>query len=146
MLTASDVLVLSSALVSQNLEVAAAMREAYSQATILASVRTPAERAFLEALNLRLVKAGLLPVLPVDEQDGAGFEEHLKAVSKAHGPVRVTAMFFGAELVPELLRQQAFIRVNVTPRMLKGFLNAMGSLVEKLVSDLAGAFATAHSA
>jgi hypothetical protein len=145
-LTASDVLVLSSALVSQNLEVAAAMREAYSQATILASVRTPAERAFLEALNLRLVKAGLLPVLPVDEQDGAGFEEHLKAVSKAHGPVRVTAMFFGAELVPELLRQQAFIRVNVTPRMLKGFLNAMGSLVEKLVSDLAGAFATAHSA
>jgi acetate kinase len=142
-LTASDVLALSSVLVSQDLEVAAAMRKAYSQATILAVVRNSAQRTFINGLNLRLKAAGLGEVIPVDEQDQAGFKAQVEKVRKAHGAVQVTAMLYG-ELVPELLKE--YNLVNVTPRMLKGFLNAMGSLVEKLVSDLAAAFATAKSA
>ena len=145
-LTASDVFVLGNDLLLQDHRAAAGIRQAYSQTTITAIVRTPAERALLVKLNLLLAKEGLLPVIPVDAQNPAELQALLDRVHHEHGSVRPTALLYGSETIPELLRHQIPNQITVTQRMLAGFLSVMGSLMQKLESDLASVFATAKSA
>ena len=145
-LSASDVFVLGSNLFLNDHRAAAGIRQAYPQTTIVAIVRTPAQRALLEELNLRLAKEGFLPVLPVDANQPAELAVHLKKVRDLHSTVRPMALLYGAETIPELLKQQIPNQVTVTQRMLNGFLTAMDSMVAKLVGDLAARFATARSA
>ena len=145
-LTASDVFVLGRDLFLHDHRAAVGIRQAYSQTTITAIVRTPAERALLDELNLRLAKESLLPILPVGEDNPAELAAHLNQVRTAHGTVRPMALLYGAETIPVALKQQLPNQMTITQRMLKGFLAAMDALVAKLVNDLATRFATARSA
>jgi glucose-6-phosphate isomerase len=141
--TASDVFVLGHGFFSQDHRVAAGLREVYPATTIVAIVNTAGERAFLEELNLRLAKEGLLPVLATGPESPAELRAHL---AKVQGTVRATALLYSAESIPSALKQQLPNTVIVTSRMLKGFLNAIDMLVSGLVKDLKAQFAMARSA
>jgi|GEM_PF-1546 len=141
--TASDVFVLGHGFFSQDPRVAAGLREVYPATTIVAIVQTAGERAFLEELNLRLAKEGLPPILVTGPESPAELKAHL---DKVQGTVRATALLYSAESVPVALRQQIPNTLPVTPRMLKGFLNAVDVLVSALVADIQAQFAMAKSA
>jgi hypothetical protein len=141
--TASDVFVLGHGFFSQDHRVAAGLREVYPATTLVAIVQTAGERAFLDELNLRRAKAGLLPVLATGPESSAELKAHL---AKVRGTVRATALLYSAESVPSALKHQLPNTVVVTPRMLKGFLNAVDMLVSDLVRDLKAQFAMAQSA
>jgi hypothetical protein len=141
--TASDVFVLGHGFFSQDHRVAAGLREVYPATTIVAIVNTAGERAFLEELNLRLAKEGLLPILATGPESPAELKAHL---AKVQGTIRATALLYSAESIPSALKQQLPNTVIVTSRMLKGFLNAIDMLVNGLVKDLKAQFAMARSA
>ncbi|MFH0985734.1 MAG: hypothetical protein V1882_09425 [Candidatus Omnitrophota bacterium] len=141
---ALDVFVLGHEFFSQDHRVAVGVRQVYSATPIIAIVKTAGERAFLKELNLRLAKEKLLPILAADSKDPSELKAHLASVKG--GAVRATALLYAAETVPVELVDQIPNTETVTPRMLKGFLNAVDMLVSGLVSDLRGQFAVAHSA
>jgi len=141
--TNSDVFVLGHGFFSQDYRVAAGVREVYPATTLVAIVKTAGERAFLKELNLRLAKEGLLPILAAGSESSEELRTHLATI---RGTVRATALLYGSEIVPAILKKQLPNTVVVTPRMLKGFLNAVDMLVNGIVSDLEAQFATARSA
>jgi len=141
--TASDVFVLGHGFFSQDYRVAAGVREIYSATTLVAIVNTAGERAFLKELNLRLAKEGLLPILAAGSETSEELRAHLATV---RGTVRATALLYGSETIPEMLKHHIPNTVVVTSRMLSGFLNAVDMLVSGIVSDLQARFAMARSA
>jgi phosphomannomutase len=140
---ASDVFVLGHEFFSQDYRVAAGLREVYPATTIVAIVKTAGERAFLEKLNLRLAKEGLLPILATGSESSAELKAHL---ARVRGTVRATALLYSAETIPLALKQQIPNTMVVTPRMLNGFLSSVDMLVSGLVKDLQAQFALAKSA
>jgi two-component system response regulator CpxR len=141
--TASDVFVLGHEFFSQDFRLAAGMREVYPGTLIVAIVNTTGEREFLKELNLRLAKKGQLPILAAGAKNPNELKAHLNSV---RGFVRATALLYGAETVPDALKQQLPNTVVVTQKMLGGFLNVIDSLVTGLVHDLQAQFAMAKSA
>ena len=139
----SDVFILGHGFFSQDLRVAAGMREIYPMTPIVAIVNTAGERAFLEILNLRLAKEGQLPILATGPESPEELKTHLSAV---RGPVRATALLYNAETVPVALKEQIPNKLVVTQKMLGGFLNAVDALVSSLVRDLQIRLATSKSA
>ncbi|MBI4711415.1 MAG: hypothetical protein HY767_03015, partial [Candidatus Omnitrophica bacterium] len=120
------------------------MRRVYSETPIVAIVKTDAERAFLEGLNLRLKKEGMLEILATGSENAGELKAHLGMV---RNPV-VRTLLFNGETIPAALIKQLpeKNRMNVTPRMMGGFLNAVDMLVSGLLSGLQAQFATARSA
>ncbi len=142
--TASDVFVLGHGFFSQDYRAAVGMRRVYSETPIVAIVKTDAERAFLEGLNLRLKKEGMLEILATGSENAGELKAHLGMV---RNPV-VRTLLFNGETIPAALIKQLpeKNRMNVTPRMMGGFLNAVDMLVSGLLSGLQAQFATARSA
>ena len=143
-LTPSDVLVLGHEFFLKDHRAAAGMRKIHPKTTIAVIVSTDAERALLKDLNLHLSKEGLDPILAAGSKSSEELKVHLKGV---RNPI-VRAVLYGAESIPEALKQQLpdSNKIIVTPRMFNGFVSAVDVLVSGLVSDMQAKFAMARSA
>lgn len=142
--SSSDVHILGPGFFTQDIRVAPGMREDYPKATIVAIVETQAQRDFLMELNTRLGEEHA--ILMASATNPKELRSHLAKVRQTHGSVRPIAWLYGSETLPDALRDQIPNVEIVTPRMLRGFLNAMDMLVSSLVQGLQARFAMARSA